>query len=157
MDNKDICEKLLEQYGAEQSLKVRKKVSTAEKGVRYIADVIPEREIVILQVDGNIIKNGQKCDKLILAKVPNVNKKWIGYFVELKGSAITKAIAQLENTITHSKFNDSTLTKRYVRIVSSVGIPANNGNTELEKARNRFRSQYNCELKRLKPNQPDRI
>lgn len=93
MDNKDICEKLLEQYGAEQSLKVRKKVSTAEKGVRYIADVIPEREIVILQVDGNIIKNGQKCDKLILAKVPNVNKKWIGYFVELKGSAITKAIA----------------------------------------------------------------
>lgn len=102
-------------------------------------------------------KNGQKCDKLILAKVPNVNKKWIGYFVELKGSAITKAIAQLENTITHSKFNDSTLTKRYARIVSSVGIPANNGNTELEKARNRFRSQYNCELKRLKPNQPDRI
>lgn len=53
--NNDICSELLAAHAPEQELKVRKNISTSEKGVRYTATVNPERETVVFQVDGCII------------------------------------------------------------------------------------------------------
>lgn len=52
--NNDICTELLAVHAPEQELKVRKSISTSEKGVRYTATVNPERETVVFQVDGCI-------------------------------------------------------------------------------------------------------
>ena len=62
--NNDICSALLAAHVPEQGLKVRKNISTSEQGVRYTASVNPERETVVFQVDGCIICQGNKCDKL---------------------------------------------------------------------------------------------
>ena len=45
--NNDICTELLAVHAPEQELKVRKSISTSEKGVRYTATVNPERETVV--------------------------------------------------------------------------------------------------------------
>ena len=108
------------------------------------------------QVDGCIICNGDKCDKLVLSKNPTDTKTWIGHFVELKHSDVEHAIDQLEATIRHTVFKHPSLTRKYARIVATR-FPANNGNTPFERARERFADKYQCNLKRLKPNQPDSI
>lgn len=153
----NICTKLLASYQPEQALKLRKSVSTSESGVEYRAELKPQRKAVVFQVDGCIITNGNKCDKLILAKDPANESLWIGCFVELKGSDVESAIDQLESTITHQVFNDSTLQKKFARIVSSAGMPANNGHTKIEKAKIKFRQKYGCELRRLRSKQLDNI
>lgn len=81
---------------------------------------------------------------------------WIGHFVELKHSDVEHAIDQLEATIRHTVFKHPSLTRKYARIVATR-FPANNGNTPFERARERFADKYRCNLKRLKPNQPDSI
>lgn len=154
--NNDICTELLAVHAPEQELKVRKSISTSEKGVRYTATVNPERETVVFQVDGCIICDGDKCDKLVLSKNPTDTKTWIGHFVELKHSDVEHAIDQLEATIRHTVFKHPSLTRKYARIVATR-FPANNGNTPFERARERFADKYRCNLKRLKPNQPDSI
>ena len=73
--NNDICTELLAVHAPEQELKVRKSISTSEKGVRYTATVNPERETVVFQVDGCIICDGDKCDKLVLSKNPGVIRR----------------------------------------------------------------------------------
>ncbi len=153
----DICAKLLASYEPEQALRSRKFVSVRERGVRYIAELKPRRDTIVFQVDGRIIKDEKKCDKLILAKDSANGSLWTGCFVELKGSDIGQAIQQLETTITHPIFKDRTLQKKFARIVSSAGMPANSGSSTMEEARNRFSIQYGCELKRLKSEQPDKI
>lgn len=73
--NNDICTELLAAHAPEQELKVRKNISTSEKGVRYTATVNPERETVVFQVDGCIICNGDKCDKLVLSKIQLIRRR----------------------------------------------------------------------------------
>lgn len=155
--NNDICSALLAAHVPEQGLKVRKNISTSEQGVRYTASVNPERETVVFQVDGCIICQGNKCDKLVLSKNPADTKTWIGHFVELKhSSGVEHAIDQLEATIQHPALRHSSLAKKYARVLAT-GFPANSGNTPFEKARNRFLQKYRCELKKLKSNQQDSI
>lgn len=45
------------------------------------------------RVDGDVIRDGSRCDFLLI----NEDAK-IAYLVELKGSDLVKALAQLENT-----------------------------------------------------------
>lgn len=154
----NICTKLLASYQPEQALQSRELVSTSEKGIHYIAEIEHQRDTVVFQVDGSIITDGIRCDKLILAKDSADGSLWTGCFVELKGSDIGHAIEQLENTITRPIFKDDrTLQNKFARIVSSSKMPTNTGNSPMEKARNKFKEKYKCELKRLRSRQLDKI
>ncbi len=155
-DGIDICGKLLESYSPEQPLLVRSQLSTSEKGVCYKARVNPERETIVFQVDGCIIKKNNRCDKLVLSKCSDEENHWSGHFVELKGVDVTHAVDQLEHSLKHQLFQHKTLVKKFARVVGR-SFPSNSGNQEFEKARVRFRKFYDCELKRLKSNQPDVI
>ena len=138
----------------EQPCRFRKQISVQEKGVKYFANVTPERDTAVLQVDGKIIAKGQKCDKLILSKDPKSEVCTIGHFVELKGCDIPHAIEQLEATISSTIFNS--VDQKFARIVGN-SFPASKANPIVEKARVQFKKRFNCNLKTLKSNQPDRI
>ena len=152
----DIYTTLLAKSTPEQTLSTRNKISTSEKGIYYRAIVKPKRETVVFQVDGGLICDGNKCDKLILSRNPIDSDSWIGHFIELKRKDVTHAITQLKATISHPIFKHVTLKKKYARIVCTH-IPSNSGNLSLERYRNEFRAKYQCELKTLKNNQTDQI
>lgn len=152
----DICDVLLAGFSPEQPLKKRKIISTSEKGVCYKADVRPERETVVFKVDGCIIKDGDKCDRLVLSRHVTDENTWIGHFVELKGRHVGHAVKQLEQSLQHRVFSHQSLKEKYARIVGR-SFPSNVGDPLLERARVRFKAQYRCELKCMKSNQPDCI
>ena len=114
----DIYSILTTKYNPEQLLKRRKVISTGEKGVKYLAYIIPERETAIFQVDGEIIVEGDKCDKLVLSKNTDNERTWSAHFIELKGSDVEHAIKQIETTMKNPLFMHPTLTKRAARIVA---------------------------------------
>lgn len=152
----DICNDLLSRYVPEKPLQVYKIISTSEKGIFYVANVVPEREAVVFQVDGCIITVGCKCDKLILSKNPTGANTWIGHFIELKGTDVAHAIEQLEASVRHDSFRDASLSKKHARIVAN-SFPSSRANPVIERARCKFRQQYHCELRTLKSRQPDTI
>ena len=55
-----------EGFSPEQPLMVRTKVCTMEKGKRYALLTSGMEESVVYDVDDNIIKEGRRCDKLVL-------------------------------------------------------------------------------------------
>lgn len=54
---------------------------------------VDKDEVTHYQIDGNVIKQGNRCDYLLM----NETKK-IAYLIELKGSDLVKAAEQLEAT-----------------------------------------------------------
>ena len=152
----DIYEKLVADYKPEQSLQERSNISTQEKGKRYKAAVKPKRQTVVFQVDGCIVKDGCKCDKLILSKDVTDESKWYAHFIELKGHDVTHALKQLKTTLNYRIFKDPSITKRFARVVGS-SYPSSAGNPEFEKLRISFKKNLKCELKTLKSDQPDTI
>lgn len=153
MADTNLHEKLEEEgYIVEQPLTVRKKVSTSENGKRYTLEISDSKESVVYQVDGHIITQGNKCDKMVL--VERANDDWMQILVELKGVDVNHAIVQLESTLQNGKLKHPTNKEKRARIVAA-SFPANRGNTVLEKAKIRFRQVYQCDLRGLKSNQPD--
>lgn len=142
-----------EGYVTEQSLKVRKVVTTAENGKRYVLQVSDSKESTVYQVDGHIITAGSKCDKMVLVKEDSGN--WIQIFVELKGVDVHHAIEQLESTLQNKKLRHATNKEKRARVVAA-SFPSNRGDTTLEKAKIHFLKTYQCDLRGLKSNQPDK-
>lgn len=69
-------------------------ISKDRKNPQYHKAVNKEyNEVTHYQVDGLVIKDGMKCDYLLI----NETKK-VAYLIELKGSDLVKAAKQLENT-----------------------------------------------------------
>lgn len=145
-------------YIAEQSLKERSNISVSEKGKTYLLHLEKQLSSAVFSVDGYIIKEGNKCDKLVLLNVEKDedNDHWNEVFVELKGTDVSHAILQLETTIKNTIFNCNSIKKIYARIVAS-SFPSNNSDPTFEKARQKFAKEYKCELKRLKSKQPDKL
>lgn len=143
-------------FSAEQSLKERCNISVSEKGKTYKLQLNQQIPSAIFAIDGYIIIQGNKCDKLVLLNLDKVNNHWLEVFVELKGTDVSHAILQLETTIKNSIFTCESVKKIKARIVAS-SFPSNRSNPEFEKARSRFAEKYKCELRRLKSNQPDNI
>lgn len=143
---------------AEQSLKERSNISVSEKGKTYLLHLEKQLISAVFSVDGYIIKEGNKCDKLVLLNVEKDedNDHWNEVFVELKGTDVSHAILQLETTIKNTIFNCNSIKKIYARIVAS-SFPSNRSNPEFEKTRSKFAKDYKCELKRLKSKQPDKL
>lgn len=90
-----------EGFSPEQQLEVRSRISTTEKGKKYILVTDGIKKSVVYAVDGNILKDGQRCDKLILVKRSENDvepEQWTEVFVELKGVDTGHAINQLRET-----------------------------------------------------------
>lgn len=67
-------------YKPEQELSVRKIVATSEQGKRYHLNVSESKRSSLYQVDGYIISDGKRCDKLVL--VEKAENDWAEIFVE---------------------------------------------------------------------------
>ena len=59
-------------YAPEQALQVRAKISVSENGKRYLLATNGKEESVVYAVDGVIVKEGLRCDKLVLVKRLNL-------------------------------------------------------------------------------------
>lgn len=142
-------------YTPQQGLMERKNLTIKEKGQVYRAKIDDKRKSALFDIDGNIITEGEKCDKLVLVEnsVPNT---WSEVFVELKGKDVHHAVGQLRSTISNPLFKHSSNTIIKARIVSA-SCPSNKSDIGIEKAKIEFRNKYKCELKTLKSTQPDRL
>jgi hypothetical protein len=139
-------------YQPEQALTARKEISVSEKGKRYRLSFDRPLQSVVYQIDGSIITEGSKCDKMIL--VDKTNGEWTQIFVELKGKDVKHAITQLESTLQNEFLRHAANKEKRARIVATA-YPANGANLTMERAKIRFRKDYQCELRPLKPDQPD--
>ncbi len=133
-------------FSPEQPFMERKLLSTSENGRKYTLALNPAQRCAAYQVDGHIITEGDRCDKLIVIEHDAVANKWTKIFVELKGKNVRHAIQQLRCSIKIVLFFHPTIKKRYARIIAQ-SIPSNTGNSIVERARNEFRSVLGIELK----------
>ena len=83
-------------YAPEQALQIRAKISVSENGKRYLLATNGKEESVVYAVDGVIVKEGLRCDKLVLVKRSDKEiepEQWTEAFVELKGVDTNHAIS----------------------------------------------------------------
>lgn len=150
---------LTEGYAPEQVLQIRAKVSVSENGKRYLLATNGKEESVVYAVDGNIVKEGLKCDKLVLVKrsAKDVTpEQWTEAFVELKGVDTDHAIDQLRQTLKKAIFKHPSNDDIRARIVAQ-SFPSNKSNPTMEKAKQEFRKDYNCDLRGMKSGQEDKL
>lgn len=148
-----------EGFAPEQVLQVRAKVSVSENGKRYLLATNGKEESVVYAVDGNIVKEGSKCDKLVLVKRSAKEVKpeqWTEAFVELKGVDTNHAIDQLRQTLKKAIFKHPSNDDIRARIVAQ-SFPSNKSNPTMEKAKQEFRKDYNCDLRGMKSGQEDKL
>ena len=137
------------------SKSLREQISLSEKGTTYVLKMNPKMDSCSFRVDGYIINSPsiEKCDYVVLV---SHDTKWAEIVVELKGGKIEHAIEQLYTTISTPPFNNTQHSIRRARIVTQNRIPANTGNSVLERAKVEFKKR-GCDLKAVKSNQPDFI
>lgn len=141
-----------EGYAPEQALQVRAKISVSENGKRYLLATCGKEQSVVYAVDGNIVTEGQRCDKLVLVKrsAKDVTpEQWTEAFVELKGVDTNHAIDQLRQTLKKAIFKHPSNGEVRARIVAQ-SFPSNKSNPTMEKAKQEFRKDYNCDLRGMK-------
>lgn len=141
-------------FEPQQSLQLRKSISVKENGKKYTLELIPPKECAAYQVDGEIVSDGNKCDKLIT--VDCQEKGWCEVFVELKGKNISHAISQLEESLKKDCFWHQTIKMRRARIVGQ-SIPRNTGNSIMERAKIRFMQKFNCDLRAFSSTPSEKI
>lgn len=131
----------------------RSQIRLHEMATTYVLSFKPETDSCAFQIDGNIIKDSitDKCDYVVLACHDD---SWAEIFVELKGSNIAHAIAQIRASINHPTFKLTKHSLRRARVVTPNRIPSNTGNSVVERAKVDFK-KIGCELKLLKSLQPD--
>ncbi len=144
-------------YAPEQELKSRSMVVVSEKGKRYALKTEAGEPSVVYSVDGNIIADGQKCDKLILVKLTSDSlpvEHWAEVFVELKGVDVHHAVSQLRETLKQGIFRHKTNLDVRARIVAQ-SFPSNKSNPAMERAKREFRRDFNCDLRGMKTGQTE--
>ncbi len=140
-------------------MQVRLRVGVSENGKRYRLATNGEEESVVYTVDGNIVKEGQRCDKLVLVRRSPRDvqpEQWTETFVELKGVDINHAIDQLRQTLKNDIFQHHSNDDVRARIVAQ-SFPSNRSNPTMEKAKQEFRKAYNCDLRGMKSGQEDKL
>ena len=148
-----------EGYVPEQALLFRAKVSVSENGKRYLLATNGKEQSVVYAVDGNIVKEGLRCDKLVLVRKSDkdaTSEQWMEAFVELKGVDTNHAIDQLRQTLKKSQFKHPTNDDIRARIVAQ-SFPSNKSNPTMEKAKQEFRKDFNCDLRGMKSGQEDKL
>ncbi len=125
---------------------VRKLLSTEENKKKYCLALNPPAECGVYAVDGYIINEGCRCDKLVLIAPRKDSEAEGEIFVELKGKDVAHAIAQLEATLSYPLFSRLPRSRRCARIVAQ-SYPRNTGNSLMERAKLRFLQRYGCDLR----------
>lgn len=146
-------------YAPEQALHIRAKISVSENGKRYLLATNGKEGSVVYAVDGNIVTKGQRCDKLVLVKrsAKDVTpEQWTECFVELKGVDTNHAIDQLRQTLKNAIFKHPSNDDIRARIIAQ-SFPSNKSNPTMEKAKQEFRKDYNCDLRGMKTGQEDKL
>lgn len=160
MTCKSTHERLVsEGFSPEQILMARTRIRTEENGKRYTLLTKGSEESVVYAVDGNIVKEGQRCDKLVLVKktTNRINpEQWTEIFIELKERDTNHAINQLRETLKNPIFKHPSNDVIRARIIAQ-SFPANKSNPTMEKAKQEFRKNYKCDLRGLKSGQEDRL
>ncbi|MBQ9560381.1 MAG: hypothetical protein IJV08_10450 [Bacteroidaceae bacterium] len=146
-------------FAPEQALQVRAKISVSENGKCYLLATNGKEQSVVYAVDGYIVTEGLRCDKLVLVKRSAKDlapEQWTEAFVELKGVNTSHAIDQLRQTLKKSQFKHPTNDDIRARIVAQ-SFPSNKSNPTMEKAKQEFRKDYNCDLRGMKTGQEDKL
>lgn len=138
-------------YQPQQPLLPRKTIVTQELGKKYLLDVKGQLASVVFQVDGNIIKSGRKCDKMILVSISS--EAWAQIFVELKGHDSIHGMEQLLASVRASIFASSSNKVRKARLVAT-SFPSNRANPMVEKLKREF-CKLKVDYRNLKPGQRD--
>ena len=136
-------------YIAEQGYSQRTVITVKENGKKYSVKMSRAGQSAVYQIDGDVIKEGIRCDKLILFESYE-KEVWNVVFVELKGRDIFHAVDQIEATITNDLFRDCSAGRKCARIVGR-NIPRNTSNSHLSWAKIRFKKNYNCDLRAVNP------
>lgn len=148
-----------EGFDPEQRLMVRSKISVRENAQRYLLVTNGREESVVYAVDGGIVKKGSRCDKLILVKNSETDagvEKWTEVFVELKGVDVKHAIEQLRQTLSNTLFRHKTNSDIRARIIAR-SFPSHKLDPAVEKAKQEFRKNYNCDLRGMKTGQMEQL
>lgn len=141
-------------YISEQPLSVRKTLVTQELGKRYTLDISSGKPSALFQVDGYIIKQGMKCDKLVLVRGREIQEEaWTQIFVELKGHDAIHGMEQLLATVRSAVFCHASNMCRKARLVATSFL-SNKSNPKVEKMRQEF-ARLKVDYKNLKPGQKD--
>ncbi len=97
----------------------------------------PKRSLIkIVEVDGCVIKEGRRCDFLVILS----NEQEI--YVELKESDVKHAVEQISRSIDLLACNCNSLVK--LCFISSTRCPINS--TEVQVLKKKFRQKYNAQL-----------
>lgn len=150
---------LLQQKGfaAEVPFMPRKTISTkVEQGKKYAVTLAQSLPSVIYRVDGNIIKSGEKCDRLILIQFnAKDSEEWKQIFVEQKGTDVKHAIEQLIATIKKPIFKHKSNIERHARVVAT-NFPANTSDPKIEALKQEL-SRLHVRYRQLKNGQIDNL
>lgn len=122
---------------------VRNQFVCREKRSKYILSLDPSMEGWRYQVDNYIITEGDKCDALILVKEGG---DFAEIFVELKGSDVSHAITQLEETLKNSLFKNSEFLLRWARIAVYSYPKSQLLDREVDQKTGEFLKKFCCEL-----------
>lgn len=141
-------------YAPEQELTIRKIVAASEQGKRYHLNVSQSKRSSLFQVDGYIVSEGKRCDKLVL--VEKAKDNWAEIFVELKGVDIANGVEQLKACLENPLFKHLTNKEVRARIVAQ-SFPSHKLSPMMEKAKIEFRQKYHCDLRGMKNGQQDSI
>ena len=115
-----------------------------EENARHIAfDNQDRKHCFRCTVDGGIIKEGNRCDFLLIVSDANdVNDRNQEHYIELKGIDVKHAIEQLDTSINRIRHNRVDKRCAYV-VCKRVDSPIK---TFIQKAKSDFKRRYNSEL-----------
>ena len=119
-------------YIPERELSVRKILAASELGKRYHLNISGDKRSSLFQVDGYIISDGKRCDKLVL--IEKAEDNWTEIFVELKGIDVASGIEQLKACLDNHIFRHITNKEIRARIVAH-SFPSHKSNPLMEKAK----------------------
>lgn len=156
LEQSSLYDKLILSYKPYCCLADRKELSIKEKQAVYKLKLSQIAPTAVFSIDGVIIKEGLRCDKLVLVQFETKSNLWNNVFVELKGTAIRHAIKQLRETIKNSLFYHQSNKNIYARVVGS-SFPSNKSDPTIEMAKREFRRAYKCDLKMIRSGQPERM
>lgn len=118
-----------------------KLISLAENKSNLVIENPNQFKVCVVQVDGCAIKEGKRCDYLVIPDQQDI-KKVIEIYIELKGSKILHAIEQLEATI--KKLSDDPAKQEKVCIIVSSQSPLIT--TKIQNFKKDFKKKYNAKL-----------
>lgn len=118
-----------------------KLIPLAENKSKLVIENPNQFKVCVIEVDGYAIKEGVRCDYLVIPDQQDI-KKVIEIYIELKGSKISHAIDQLEATL--KKLSDDPAKQEKVCIIISTRCPL--AGNDIQNFKKYFKKKYNAKL-----------